>query len=651
MEKKRKIIGVFLCEGENFYPKRVLDGITEMARKLDINVAVFSTPMHDINSLVPSIDPSPLGDVNIFNLANFDILDGIIVLPLTFYIKGMREIIEKSFCQSRDIPIIYLDDFKNDYPTLLSDDVAAIEKITDHLIEHHNYRKLMFLGGPKENPSTILRVQGFINSCKKHNIEVTDDAIWCKGDYWYSGGERLARELIEGKYEMPQAVVAASDYMAIGFQRELLKNNIYIPRDIAVTGFDATDDAINALPSSITSFTPSSAQNGAKAVAMIYEKIYNRPCEKHINTNDNKFEIGASCGCQPDINYLKRGEMYNLMNSILPLEYFLTARMQEMLATARTLQGILRVMSGYLFFLQKYEKMFICLCDNWDGSKNNFLYSNSDMLTVGYTKSMTEVYRACHDENGNECISYDSPRAFDTSLMHPLLFESEKQICLFFTPAHYNEYCLGYYVITYDDRCSSYDAIYRYWNGYMNIALEIVRMQSKLLRYSAMDALTGLFNRIGLSEQVKDLYVEVTKNDKIFVITMIDMDGLKIINDVYGHLEGDSSICAIAKCVQKASKETDICARIGGDEFLIIGCVPKNKENGEITEFRQRFNDALDSYNSLTKKPYKLSASIGSFIGVASNEQELDLLIHEADRIMYEVKKEHKRKSKTKVKK
>ena len=113
------------------------------------------------------------------------------------------------------------------------------------------------------------------------------------------------------------------------------------------------------------------------------------------------------------------------------------------------------------------------------------------------------------------------------------------------------------------------------------------------------------------------------------------MDGLKFINDNYGHNEGDFAIQRLAGVIQDSCMN-GICARFGGDEFIVFtaGVV-----DGDDEAFIRRFNSKIEAMNNIIRKPYTLSASIGSVIVTTNADTTLYSVIKQADEKMYEVKK------------
>lgn len=152
-----------------------------------------------------------------------------------------------------------------------------------------------------------------------------------------------------------------------------------------------------------------------------------------------------------------------------------------------------------------------------------------------------------------------------------------------------------------------------------------------LLTLSLTDELTGLYNRrrfFILGEQ----YLKVAiRTKKRFSLLYMDMDDLKRINDHYGHQEGDRILVGFAEILQKTFRESDIIARIGGDEFVVLfECSDQNEET-----LMARLDENIKDFNAKGSQRYQISISVG----VAPFDPEHPIPIYEllskADTSMY----------------
>lgn len=169
--------------------------------------------------------------------------------------------------------------------------------------------------------------------------------------------------------------------------------------------------------------------------------------------------------------------------------------------------------------------------------------------------------------------------------------------------------------------------------------------ENRLRREAGLDPLTGLINRRGLQELAEKQLRLADRLKKRAYLLFVDVDGLKKINDTFGHSEGDNALNDTTNILQNTFRQPDIIARIGGDEFLIIAIETeqdqKDKEQNALEAINSRLRENLDNFNEDSDRPYKLSLSIGAEIRKPNDPRPLDDLITRADRAMYKQKREN----------
>ena len=152
------------------------------------------------------------------------------------------------------------------------------------------------------------------------------------------------------------------------------------------------------------------------------------------------------------------------------------------------------------------------------------------------------------------------------------------------------------------------------------------------------DPLTGFYNRKGMESYSDKILNDVIEGKSILFLCVADMNGLKYINDNFGHEHGDRAIMMLSKIIRESLLEGDMAFRTGGDEFLIMG----KREEGDdpIKDFCDRMEDIIKRNNENSDLPYKIDMSYGPVTGkLTGREGELDELIKESDKKMYEMKK------------
>jgi diguanylate cyclase (GGDEF)-like protein len=162
---------------------------------------------------------------------------------------------------------------------------------------------------------------------------------------------------------------------------------------------------------------------------------------------------------------------------------------------------------------------------------------------------------------------------------------------------------------------------------------------NKLEQLSVLDELTGLYNRRGFITLANE-HIELSRRKhRDFLLFFIDLDGLKGINDKFGHKEGDNALIMVAKVLTKTFRYTDIVARIGGDEFtaLAVDCTIN-----ELERITTRLKYDIEEINKNLNKPYKISFSYGVAPYRSDNFHKLEELMEEADRNLYKEKNKKK---------
>jgi diguanylate cyclase (GGDEF)-like protein len=165
------------------------------------------------------------------------------------------------------------------------------------------------------------------------------------------------------------------------------------------------------------------------------------------------------------------------------------------------------------------------------------------------------------------------------------------------------------------------------------------RAEETLLVLSLTDDLTGLYNRrrfFVLTEQYLKVAIRIKKR---LLLLFIDMDDLKWINDHHGHNEGDQALIDLAKILMQSFRESDIIARIGGDEFVVLFVSTDDNSERLLTRLDQNLKD----YNEQRLRPYLLSISVGTAQFDPEYPISIDQLLSKADASMY-VQKQKKRK-------
>ncbi|MCL2498979.1 MAG: GGDEF domain-containing protein [Defluviitaleaceae bacterium] len=235
--------------------------------------------------------------------------------------------------------------------------------------------------------------------------------------------------------------------------------------------------------------------------------------------------------------------------------------------------------------------------------------------------------------------SWNPIRFSDYSAIDGFDFNRKLRKLLFF-PLFFMDEELGAILLPYDPEIST--EAYETLRVNIATALKGAELLTKIQTLSITDELTGLLNRRGFFQYVYARMEMIRRNSELMPVVMfMDMDGLKFINDNYGHKEGDKAIAAFAHILKETLRKEDIIARMGGDEFIVFSSV-KTKEATEHVESRLRAK--LIEYNDTQPHPYTLSCSIGSVVLEEATKECFETAILNADSVLYEEKMEKKKK-------
>lgn len=303
--------------------------------------------------------------------------------------------------------------------------------------------------------------------------------------------------------------------------------------------------------------------------------------------------------------------------------YYYSSELIMELTKASSIDEVFEIIVPYIR-TYNFGDYYVCSFDEPIESSDvlNFIYPDRLTMSFGY-------------ENG-EVIE---PYSFESSTMLPThLLESESTKHYIFYPLFFGSTHYGYHICTLDIPLKS---IFRTIKEQIVNTLERLKTHKKLEEYnnqlkyiSNHDSLTKILNRRGIYEEFERL--ENTHDISEIAIIYGDIDGLKIINDLYGHFEGDFAIVSIAKILKDAIADNGFVGRFGGDEFL---CILKNPDELIYEEtFINRVSELIKEHNLSEGKPYKLDISFGFSIYDISEGINPDDIFHESDVSLYKIK-------------
>ena len=170
--------------------------------------------------------------------------------------------------------------------------------------------------------------------------------------------------------------------------------------------------------------------------------------------------------------------------------------------------------------------------------------------------------------------------------------------------------------------------LYIHYSEFAQLRLDekITEQQIKLLN----DALTGVCSRFAYMEAIKAYAGKFPEN---FVVFLIDINGLKAVNDTIGHEAGDELICGAAQCIEASIGRSGRTFRIGGDEFVVFAVMTQQQIDTALSELKHKTGKWSG------KKVDQMSLSVGYVIAKDHPDTSIENLVKEADQLMYEQKR------------
>ena len=619
---RRKTIGVFVSKMFKVFDEAFFAALDREAARLGYDMAVFVSAGYYL-----STSDYDIQEKNIIRFFPLDRLDGIIAVPSTYEKGEFRDIIMEMLEKKRkDCPVVLVRDEDDHFSCTFTDNTEAFRGLVRHLIEDHGLTRIRMQAGLLlESPEAVIRMEAFKQEMEAHGLEVTEECI-CPGNMWTSSGDVAYNAFFRDPENIPQAVVCGNDYMAMGLIRELNRHGYRVPEDVIVTGFDNITDWCTDVPS-VTSIEPDYAGMVAKAMELLDSRIRGEaeggePVKIGL---PGKLVLGESCGCgRRSDDFFRR--LTEKSMALLEAENDQDASMNNMsidLGACEDLAELHQVMVSRRTENPIVRDQYICLF----GTADRLMDESSGRACLVHAVRD-------HRDSGMPMVS------FDRKDLLPLMAErdSEPQV-FYFKLLHQMGNNFGYSVVHYDPGCFP-SRCFVQTNALLSIALQNIHRRKELMALyeerrlsSITDPLTGLMNRRGMLEMIEPSWRALEGREIAFIC--VDMDGLKRINDTYGHAAGDYAIRLIARAIQQVLPEGSAGVRIGGDEFVVF--LP-DAGNNAADRLVSRFTETLEELNKKENRAFSVAASAGFAVMKPDRTLSIEDCIRASDRELYRIK-------------
>lgn len=647
MECTHKKIGLLIHDSDSEYSMELIKGIELGCQQINAQLIIFT--VGEFNCLWSKSEYQRRAVAFFITQNNIDVLlcaSGIQMnnISLQDFVSYLNYF--------KPLPVISIGVEIPDIPSVTIDCTNGLKKLVNHLIDKHNCKRIGILGVSVKSKDAEDRTKVILETLKERGLKA-DDSIIIYGKFTYSS---ISPEIV--KYAEKNnglnfdAFVSLNDDMAFAMIDYCKSNGIRIPEDLCLSGFDDISRSSLIQPS-LTSINQQISEQGRFSVE-IAAKILNGEKVPLVNHVETEVRYRQSCGCiEKESNIDSITDSGKTMYHKASQETFAALdwhRKKSQLAEVTEFQMSRLEYASYSLLKSSLNQdcrnfdcsaMFVCLYEPPVETDNfiHFAMPERVNLFVGYDD------RSGFDTNKKTEPLYFNPH--DYILPPEFMADTNETVTVFSLYQQNVQY--GYIVW----RTGNFDpCMYRiisrtfsclFCSAFINQREENRRQHleesnMRLMKFSRTDEMTQLLNRRGfmsIGQQSINIAMDIRQSG---MVIYGDMDGLKKINDTYGHEAGDRAIKAEAEILSKAFRRSDIIGRLGGDEFAIVAL---GLTQSIYEKIRRRISKLCKEWNEKANEEFVLSISLGAAFFNEDNV-DLDTLLKEADAAQYREKKRKK---------
>ncbi len=506
-----KRIGVVIPAITDDLQSKLLDGIFRTASHAGCDVIVLTTATNGLEFHIQN--DTMEGEESIYYLLESGGLDGVLLASQYFIKETVRRRISEEI-KKAGIPCIDLGGTELGFETVTIPQDTAIYEITQHVITVHGCRRLIFLAGHNGNPDSEKRLNGFLRSVRENGCEY--DIVY--GDFWKLRAAELGEEMISGRREKPDAVVCASDIMAITLCNTLQNGGISVPDDIIITGFDGHIFALSNYPS-ITTVSGFFFEMGCVGAARLIGLIGG---DADLPENCGMgLLLGSSCGCLERISdhqaaaLLVQERIMRDSETEGMLEMRINADIITKTVYVDSLEELMDMVDQTAHIINGYKKLELCILSDWNADPEHPDVCPEkpfpeEMMCVLSKKAWQHGVRT---------------GVFRTAELFPMLAEEHDPMLVYVLPLHASSQVFGYCGMAYDN-ASGFTVSVTLFNYFSAIAngLRMLRhkqhavyLQKKIEEASLYDKMTDMLSRKGLLSFLEKQEQTAVKNGIMLV--------------------------------------------------------------------------------------------------------------------------------------
>ena len=621
---KRKTIGVFLNRAELEFQQVLSRSLTETAKQCDYNIVYLTS--FGIRETETMYD---LYEKNVVDFAPIEEFDAIIVALDTYDTPSFRMKLIEGLKNRAHGPVISFREASEGFYGILSDANSMVEELVKHIANTHSARNICFMAGYKGHYDSQIREQHYRLAMEELGLPVYENSIFY-GDMWKGKGEQAYEFFFSDETYRPEAIVCANDFMARALTIALEKHGILVPQDVMVSGVDNSPESCDVLPQ-LTSISVDYEAMAKEAVYLVRDLLEGVPRERNIYVPAKILFRESTKDCT-DREDKRSDEIYQKLIEIREKhnrQSYFSTDMDGCTDYAEMKQ----IVAKNLHLLGTCKEFYLGLLGE---EKDHIRYFKQDITS--YAKLGMEI------RDGQ--ILHVSGECFRQKDLLPEEVCDDSWKVYYIRVLHNREKNFGYTVVQFENPLDGPDEFYHDWNLTLSQTINnfyttkyLIRLNHENQEKSVTDYLTGLNNRRGMEDYINKKWPEWILGNRYLICASVDVDGLKVINDSYGHKEGDWAICAVAEAIRKAIGKYGIAARTGGDEFVFV---LTGANAGLVRDVENQIHHYLDEANAQSGKPYRADCSMGHYMTQITARESFEECMRMSDIEMYKEKKAKK---------
>lgn len=647
MTQKIKKIGLLIHDSHSEYSMELIKGLENECAKCGAQLVIFT--VGEFNCFWSKNEYQCRAVAFFISSNNIDALicasgtqlNNISMEEFTDYLNSFKP-----------LPVVSVGVELPNIPSVVADCARGLKNLINHLIDEHNCKRFGVVGVSLKSKDAEDRMKVIAETLKERSLSINESDI-IYGKFTYSSVQPEIVKYVEehGAFDF-DAVLSLNDDMAFALIDYCREHGINLPENMKICGFDDIARASLVNPS-LSSVNQRIAEQGSVGVKTALKLIDGNevPLLQYVET---QALYRQSCGC------VEKDSMINAITDS-----------GETIAYAET-----HATTAAIDWHRKKSQLY----DITDFQMSRIEYASYSLLKESLIDDLKKI--DCHalavclyepPKETDEFVYFDMPEkvqlfaAFDDVTG----FDSRKlKKTIYFNP---HEHILPPDVMADTQETTTVFAIYQqniqygyvvwrtgsfdvfmynivartlsclFGSAFMNDKATAHRQHleesnMRLMKFSRTDELTQILNRrgfMGIGQQTIDIAMDMRQTG---MIIYGDMDGLKKINDTYGHEAGDRAIKAEAEILKKVFRASDIIGRLGGDEFGIIA-VGLNCET--FIKVKKRAEKFCSDWNAKSDENFILSISLGAAPFDEENS-DLEELLKKADAEQYEEKRRKK---------